>query len=350
VISVNFLEEFFALYGSWLGLAMTFFGASVAALISSRIIFSSRLRYSHKIAVIGFPGAGKTTMISMMFSRIMRTVIAKNIRVSGKETISRISELYERVVSGKNVGPSTDQDVFSYRFQVDSSSKFSLLKRQYDVEIADFPGEYSEDLASSDPEFHIERLISYPLSRSHLPEKKLRPLASLYGETYQTWVTQADEYIIVIDLDALLKDDSNRVAIQAKLLSAVLSLKEASIEGGNRLSDKDAVLVFSKADIIASVENESEDYRSSVNYVAANSGKFKFDLQYYENRKIEIIQENRNIIDLLQANFGRVAWIFHSSYSENEVFERSERALINFVMPGHFKLSAGGRLGKGATT
>lgn len=132
------------------------------ALLASTLYFRSglrdagRLRFSHKVAILGYPRSGKTTLVATLLFRILSSEIAKRVRVSGQETIDRISKYNELIRSGKNLGPSTDKDVFSYRFQYDSPEPLLFVRlfgravRQYDVEVADFPGEYSRDVLDSE--------------------------------------------------------------------------------------------------------------------------------------------------------------------------------------------------------
>jgi molybdopterin-guanine dinucleotide biosynthesis protein len=97
---------------------------------------------SHKIAVVGLPGAGKTTLITALFELVQRGTHLKNVRLHGLQTIETVNRNIARLNSGERIGPTKEKDVFIFRFSY-LQLRF-LIARSYDVEIADFPGEYSE--------------------------------------------------------------------------------------------------------------------------------------------------------------------------------------------------------------
>lgn len=336
---------FEVLLGSWGAVfpILVFLLAAASGTLAALVIRSSKLKYSHKIAVIGFPRSGKTTLISMLFSRIIRSSVASRVRVSGKETIDRVSKYYEIISSGKNIGPSTDKDVFSYRFQYEEHRSYFFPSRIFDVEIADFPGEYSSSIAESKENalLRYRLLLAQPtpieltspfLPRNVTPAPEI-PLAGLYNSEYQSWVSQADEYIIVVDLQKILENKEEIYKVQAKIFSAILFLKEASTEGGGNLSKKNVALVFSKSDIIAREKNNNAQYAASANYITANEEN-GVDDDYFSSKRGEVMGLMDEVISFIGSNFGDMDIVFHSSYLRSPEFDEAERHLINFILPG----------------
>jgi len=328
-------------------LLITFSGAVVGAILAILIVGNRRFKFSHKIAVIGFPRSGKTTLIAMLFSELISSEMARRIRVSGSETTRRITEYYHRILSGKNVGPSSDEDVFSYRFEY-RASIFPFYRRNFDVEIVDFPGEYSSRLAERGGRVRDEA-IAAELETAESPENELDiPNSSdpaeadsedepdveigMYDSAYQSWVTQADEYIIVVDTVDLLSTLEDAARVQSRIYTAVVELKESSIDKTNSLHRKDVALVISKSDIIANETHYTRDYVKNSNYLTANELSFNDD--FFEKYKKVVLDRLRPTISLLKNNFRKVDIIFHSAYMRSPVFDLAERKLIEFVLPG----------------
>ena len=96
---------------------------------------------SHKIAVLGLPSAGKTTLITALFDLIQRGVFLKRAQLHGHETIKRVNQNISYLNSGEKIPPTKERDIFVFKFSYERPGSFA--PRIYDVEIADFPGEYT---------------------------------------------------------------------------------------------------------------------------------------------------------------------------------------------------------------
>ncbi|MDG4562468.1 MAG: 50S ribosome-binding GTPase [Candidatus Competibacter sp.] len=203
------------------------FGALLSAFASW--VFARRtIPRSHRVAVIGFPQAGKTSLIVALFAHYFRRgVRGALILPRGEETIRRVNSLIAEVESGKGITPTTDQDLFAFRAEVNQRSALDLLSRRYKLEIGDFPGEYSEEfIASSQPWLH--------------------------NTNYFEWAIGADAFLFVIDSKKALENKDNYVATQKSAFRAAWQrIREHHIDGARRLHGKSAVLVFTKADLVS---------------------------------------------------------------------------------------------------
>ena len=329
---VNYLTLFAAMLGV---------GAAVYSLGSAR-----RTKFSHKIAVIGFPRSGKTTLISTMFGKLISTEISRQIRVSGEETIARVSENYKRILDGKHLAQTTDDDVFLFRFQYVRRAFSRLFFRTYDVEIADFPGEYSSSLDRKKRlrDLVVDETSDDAIEALELSLQEVLPVddqragsknhVGIYDQQFQSWVSQADEYIVVLDVLDVINNPETASKIQGQMVRAILQLKESSIEGSGELFNKDVCLVFTKCDAIFSELRFTPDYFETANYNSAQSIK-EDSGEFFENRKQEALDTIAPTLSLLKSNFRHVSIVFHSSYLENAYFDRAQRQLIQFVLPGH---------------
>ena len=175
---------------------------------------SRNLRFSHSVAVLGYPRSGKTTLIVTIIYRIISSKLARNFRVTGDETIEKVTSYRNMIVRGVNIGPTGDDDTFLYRFQYDKLEPNILVRilskrmRTYDIAIGDFPGEYTSEAASG-TKGRRRRRKSPPGTPAPSAESATthRPIAAasrprfgrLYDPEYHSWVSQADKYIVIID-------------------------------------------------------------------------------------------------------------------------------------------------------
>lgn len=81
---------------------------------------SSRLPRAYSIAVIGYPRSGKTFLITAIFGELFSERLSELKTIPrGKETIERINRDLENLEIGRSLGPTTDQDRFAYRTDVE---------------------------------------------------------------------------------------------------------------------------------------------------------------------------------------------------------------------------------------
>jgi GTPase SAR1 family protein len=188
-------------------------------------LFSIRhMPASYRIAVLGFPQSGKTTLITAIFAYMFdHGVPGASIVPRGDETIRRVNANMQQLELGREMKPTTDQDVFAYRAEVCIAAP--LLSRRYKLEIGDFPGE-----------------STVRFSDEHGPW--------LHGTSYFDWAIDADAFILVIDTSAVLSDLSGEyVAGQKRAFRAAWHrLKEHYLDGSADLSRRPLILVFTKAD------------------------------------------------------------------------------------------------------
>jgi GTPase SAR1 family protein len=210
---------------------LTFFASIAAAILTSLatwIIAARRLPASHRIAILGFPQSGKTTLITALFEFFFRYgARGKSIVPRGEETIRRINDNIKQLELRRPIKPTTDQDVFAYR--ADILLPPGPFQRRYKLEIGDFPGE--DTLAFT--EQYGDWLHSTP---------------------YFQWAVSADAFVFVVDVRTVIganyKEDIARQ--KSAFRAAWQRLREHHLDGTADLSSKLLLLVFTKADLIAS--------------------------------------------------------------------------------------------------
>lgn len=294
------------------------------------------LRFSHAIAVLGYPRSGKTTLIVTTLYRILSSHRARNVRVTGKETVEKISAYNEQILKGVNLTSTADKDSFLYRFQYEKAEHSLLARilgrtsRSYDVAVADFPGEYSEDLAEGKK---IRRRKKAEVTDHEVEvEASLGPshVGRLYDPEYHSWISQADKFLILVDIVDLVKSSMDTSEVKARIFSAVFYLKESSLEESKSLHQKPAALVFTKSDLLASSEFNLENI-DNYNYKSIN--KVDFDMDSFQKSKDILTMEFDDTIKMLKNNFSYTSVIFHSSYMRAPVFDEAADQLIAFVVP-----------------
>lgn len=219
---------------------------------------------SHKIAVIGLPKSGKTTLITVIFELIQKGTYIREVRLHGVKTINTVNKLISLLNSGHRVGPTTEKEIFVFRF---SYQKRGLLKKLFDVEIADFPGEYSgkllleSDLEEDNQRRTRRRGAQRKDSESGHSNDELD--FALFGQEFFSWIASAREYLFLIDLSAIYSAEKVKGAIadiSARIRTSWQIIEDATSERGiGGVRGREVHIVFTKVDCLFAV------YRLKVN-------------------------------------------------------------------------------------
>ena len=194
----------------------------------------------HYVALVGFPQTGKTTLIVSLFDEILAGKIP-SIRAipRGSKTIDKVNEHLETFKNGRALGPTKDQDIFSFR--ADIKLKRYILTRTYKVEFGDFPGEDSDEYA-------------------------LKYGPHLHSTEFFKWVVESDAIIFVVDLAPYLTArDEARIAYIAQISSAMRIAWEHFLDSNvhqiNSVKKHPLVLAFTKADLF-DIDEDIQDGKS----------------------------------------------------------------------------------------
>lgn len=171
--------------------ALTLVG-SIAAL---QTILTARSQPRLKtISLLGFPGAGKTVYLSVLYHEMM--LLAKrgiDFRPYGAETAERVNEAMLRLNQRQWLPRTTTNDVFFHRARASMGS--GLLTRRYKIEIPDFAGE-------------------------HIAEFDTSSAYWLHKTEYFRYVLDSDAIFLCIDSEVLRSEDGLQMQ-QASLLAAM---------------------------------------------------------------------------------------------------------------------------------
>lgn len=119
-----------------------FTGATVAIATAVFVVFiaiNQRNSISSlRVAVLGMPQVGKTTLITACFQEIFSRRVNIRAVMSGKRSFEALNNNISRLAAGLPLEPTKDQDVAAYRFEIEPTG---LLSPRYRVEFGDFPGE-----------------------------------------------------------------------------------------------------------------------------------------------------------------------------------------------------------------
>ena len=209
---------------------------------------------SHKIAVIGLPGAGKTTLITSLFELIQRGVHIPAARLHGGNTIRTVNKNVARLNAGQPIGPTTEDQTFVFRFSYKKGSKF--LAHTYDVEIADFPGEYSDRISHQNSPLRENEAGGFVRGKRH---RRRVPLTSeldleytLFNSEFFSWIASSREYLFLVDLASTYSAENVRASIadiSARIRASWQVVEDAVSERGiGATSRREVHLVFTKLD------------------------------------------------------------------------------------------------------
>jgi GTPase SAR1 family protein len=263
----NLLES---MTGVWPALA-----GAILSMIVSWIFARKNIPRSYRVAVVGFPQAGKTSLITALFAYLFRNGIrGASIVARGEETITRINAHIADMESGVGVAPTRDQDLFAYRAEVQFRSVIAFLSTRYKLEIGDFPGEQTQAFVESENPW-------------------------LHNTNYFQWAMGADAFIFVVDSEKAIANRDNYVAKQKSAFRAAWQrIQEHHIDGSIRLSRKPVILVYSKADKelgIFFTEKNVEKFQSELDEKFADLiDYFRQDAKRFQTVLISVVLENRS--------------------------------------------------------
>jgi len=185
---------------------------------------------SYRIAVIGFPRSGKTTLITVLLRHILNQERRDNVSIvlRGSSTIDKFNDDYARLERCEPLGSTTDttdKGLFTYRFDMEKGRWF---KQRYKIDVGDLSGEDSEKFSKD---------FNNMFYRTH----------------YFKWVMEADAFMIVFDIASLLQDEKTANLSVIDFTNAIKSawqhLAESHYEDKKNLKNKPVVLVFAKFDL-----------------------------------------------------------------------------------------------------
>ncbi len=221
-------------------------------------IFGLRIPRSHKIAVLGLPKAGKTTLITSMFDLIQIGEAAPNVRLHGSRTMARVARNVALLQAGRVIPPTKESDIFVFRFSYERRV-FPVLeiKTAYDVEVADFPGEYSKAISE---EFRPNKkinsnkkgLVATELTDSEDDGELAVFDQSLFDQEFFSWIATSSEFIFVIDLASIYgsEDIASTIADQiARIRTSWHIIEESAFERSiSRRQKREVHIVYTKID------------------------------------------------------------------------------------------------------
>lgn len=264
----------------WLTVLMGLTGISLSAVAFQAFFGQSALPRSYAVAIIGFPKAGKTTLITSLFREIFEGRVHVKAQVRGAAVIERVNVNIARLASGKVIGPTLSQDRFAYRTDI-TFGDFPL-RRTYKVDFGDFPGEDTDEyIENSEPWLHTSEFFK--------------------------WVAEAEALVFVIDIAEFLLDERGYVA---RMTSSVRAAWQHFLDANNhRLSaatKSPVVLAFNKADLLALVADSDTELKALIRRYGFSTTEIPPEIEVDS----EIVSEWEN----------RVFSAFHDmiSYMENE--------------------------------
>jgi len=289
----------------------------VSGMLSSYL--RDKLPSAYRIAAIGFPKSGKTTLITSLFSELFANRLGIQVIPRGLETIERVNDNIAKLELGKSVGATTDKDVFAYRVDV---IRGKFFKSRYKVEIGDFPGEDSQQFTEEFGHwFH------------HTP--------------YFKWAMEADAFMFVVDLAPALvptKEYGTSREYVAKMTQAIRAawqrLNEYHYEGQQQLSTKSVVLVFTKSDLfgITSEVNDLDAVTQEILKLGFDSipAPNEIDAAKFKNGQEMILKMFADLISYMKNQDSRFQTIFVGCFSF-EPGQRQQRLgikkLLDAILP-----------------
>lgn len=282
-----------------------------------------RLPSAYRIAVIGFPKAGKTFLITSIFRDLFLGKIPGFKTIPrGRESIERINKYIKLIESGEAIGPTTDQDVFAFRADLVQKS-YPLQQKRWKAEIGDFPGEDTEDFIKENGEW-------------------------LHNSNYFKWAISADAVIFNIDLaDYLTAIEPEKFAIQMKtsFQAAWMHIEEYHIDGHKNLQRMPVSLVFTKADLLIRYSQFQRNHSKSSQEFINEIKEYGFqkihwldlrgdqDIEIDQQIFIETINDFSDIVKFFQEKTNKFNIEFVSAITKTHEGSYGIKSLLSNILP-----------------
>jgi len=168
----------------------------------------------------------------------------------GLNTIATVNRYVANLNAGEKIGPTKEKDTFVFRFSYIKRANF--LSRSFDVEIADFPGEYSESI-SQNLDQQIESLNRNDVSTFSSEDLDF----TLFNKEFFSWIASSREYLFLIDLAKIYSSDNTRRSVAdliARIRTSWQVIEDSASERGIGSSRNRPVhIIFTKTDSLIPV-------------------------------------------------------------------------------------------------
>lgn len=192
-------------------------------------------------SIVGFPHAGKTVYLTMLFDSLQFLKITK-IQFSpfGQETIDRVFSDINKLSKGSWLPKTELGTVFYYRAIVNFSDSF-FFNRKYMIEIADYAGEKTKELTLKNDKW-------------------------LHKSDYFMQVIRSKVIFFALDCEELIDNDYNKInIIQNSFIAALYTIIEKKNLSEKQILDTPICLLFLKSDLLKSHNIESSLILDKVN-------------------------------------------------------------------------------------
>jgi len=259
-------------------------------------------------------------------------------------------------MSGEAIGPTSERDIFVFRFSYVRTAnwlrKLLIIDDVYDVEIADFPGEYTDKLERGERGSAGDIFDGGQIDFG----------GALFKREFFSWIASSREYVFLIDLAQIYSSNDVRKSIAeltARIRTSWQVIEDATSDRGIGNPRKRPVhLVFTKLDALLPLSTEGfsltqlqasaddfpeaeqiikvEDAKDMVRLIAQQSNLSNSRTLSQELVK-RIMFENEScfsdLISFFQARVGRVDTVYSSMIIRDEAGNRLgvEKILLDIL-------------------
>lgn len=271
---------------------------------------------SHTVGIVGLPRSGKTTLIVGSWAESFSRNVWTRITPRGTNVIERVNEYLALLDNGRAIGPTTDQDRFSFRADVSLDRLF--FKRRYKLEIGDFPGEDSKK--------YFEEYGPW-----------------LHRTEFFKWVIEADAVAFVVDIaEYMIRREQYVNEISASIRAAWQHLADARKTFFRDRSLPNAALVFAKADLLehASAADGSRLAQDSLaekirSIAFSDTVPAKHDLseRVLRDSEQEVLRDFSNLISYFQSEDAKFNYVFTSVFGTLQGKRLGISRFLDLVLP-----------------
>lgn len=291
--------------------------ASFVSPVIHRLVFGeSQLPPSYRVAIVGLPLSGKTTLITSLFREAFARRISKNIKLTprGDQTIKRINRQIEMLDAGRAIGPTRDQDMFAFRAEL-TVERFPIPS-SYRIELGDFSGKDSQVYAES-----------------RVPPN---------DDEFYRWIADSDAIVMVVDIGAYLLGEPERKTHVASVSSFLRGIwqhfLDVNADRSKEVKRHTVILVFTKADLIGR-EKKHDPFLSLPRNVSEEMHRREAIRRWAFGERLPPVAEmDSGTLDKGMENL-------KEDFRDLITYLRSEAPSFRMLFTSSFGLSGGRRLG-----
>lgn len=232
-----------------------------------RVFLRHRRAIYRKVAIIGPPKAGKTTLITAMLDRVLNASNLPRIHFQERSGVNEYATNIRALQKGASLPETAANRFFIYKFDYASTirlpayvralatlfTRTGAIEEKVHIELADFAGDYTESLA---------KLSSADQDETGTDDSIVTTLT--VGDTFLDWVRNADVMMFLIDGNLLMEGHEAQLGELVSDYKAIcLHIARTHADASELARRLRVAMVATKVDVVDSLRHLAAELSDS---------------------------------------------------------------------------------------